>query len=202
MAVKGFFWVTAAAVAFAPQLAGGQVATTTASAPEQLRPYRINPGDQLEVYVWGEDRLQRSVNVLPDGTFAFPLVGQVNAVGKLPSDIEKVISEGLKPQYRDVVPQVTVSVKDTRGFNFTITGKVRSPGTFTPGRYVNILEALTLAGGPGDFADLNSVIIVRKQGVRLTVTKLRLNDFIKGNPNARDLAGLPQMESGDMVIVP
>src|SRR5439155_23017498 len=66
-------------------------------------PYRINPGDELEILVWGDERLQRSVLVLPDGTFAFPLVGQVNAAGRLPSEIEKVIVTGLQPQYRGPV---------------------------------------------------------------------------------------------------
>src|SRR3954447_19147158 len=74
-------------------------------------PYRINPGDELEILVWGDERLQRSVLVLPDGTFAFPLVGQVNAAGRLPVDIERVITTGLQPQYKGPVPQVTGSVK-------------------------------------------------------------------------------------------
>ena len=60
-------------------------------------PYRVNPGDELEILVWGDERLQRSVLVLPDGTFAFPLVGQVNAAGRLPSEIERVFS----PSTRD-----------------------------------------------------------------------------------------------------
>ena len=51
--------------------------------------YRINPGDELDVLVWGDERLQRSVRVLPDGTFAFPLVGQVVAAGRLPSELER-----------------------------------------------------------------------------------------------------------------
>jgi polysaccharide export outer membrane protein len=49
--------------------------------------YRINAGDEIEVMVWGDDRLQRVVRVLPDGTFSFPLVGQVVAAGQLPSDL-------------------------------------------------------------------------------------------------------------------
>ena len=58
--------------------------------------YRINAGDELEVMVWGDDRLQRVVRVLPDGTFSFPLVGQVVAAGQLPSDLERIISAALR----------------------------------------------------------------------------------------------------------
>jgi hypothetical protein len=83
--------------------------------------------------VWGDERLQRSVRVLPDGTFAFPLVGQVVAAGRLPSELERIITAGLQPQYRGQVPQVTVSVKNPTGFQFSVVGKVKGPGTFTPG---------------------------------------------------------------------
>ena len=168
----------------------------------ELRAYRINPGDEVEVYVWGEERLQRTVKVLPDGTFSFPLVGQINALNKLPRDIEAEVARGLKPQYRDSVPQVTVSVRAPTGLQFSVAGKVKSPGAFTPGRYVNVLEALTMAGGPAEFADVGGVTILRKSGGGLTAIKVRLSDVLKGNPSQRDLAGLPQLESGDTVIVP
>lgn len=176
------------------------VVTAPAAAP--LRPYRINPGDEIEIYVWGEERLQRTVKVLPDGSFSFPLVGQVDAFNKLPQDIEADVAKGLKSQYRDTVPKVTVSVREATGLQFSVSGKVRTPGAFTPGRYINVLEALTMAGGPADFANLSEVTILRKVGSRLTTIKVRLTDVLKGNPSARDLAGIPQLESGDTVIVP
>ncbi|WP_254621113.1 polysaccharide biosynthesis/export family protein [Sphingomonas sp. CL5.1] len=181
---------------------GGAPAASTSTPPAQLRAYRISPGDELEVYVWGEDKLQRDIKVLPDGTFSFPLVGQVNANNKLPSEVEQEITRGLRSQFRDAVPQVTVSVKTPVGVQFSVAGKVRSPGAFATGRYVNVLEALALAGGPGDFADLGNVRILRKSGNGLTVIKVRLTDIMKGNPSDRDLAGLPQLESGDTVVVP
>ena len=189
--------VTASASAL-PQ--SSSVTVTAQSKP--LRAYRINPGDEIEVYVWGEERLQRTVKVLPDGTFSFPLVGQIDALNKLPQDIEAEVALGLKSQYRETVPKVTVSVRSATGLQFSVAGKVRTPGAFTPGRYVNVLEALALAGGPAEFANLSEVTILRKVGGRLTAIKVRLTDVLKGNPNARDLAGIPELESGDTVIVP
>ena len=185
----------------APAFAQGNPAPP-ASAGGQARAYRINPGDELEIYVWGEDKLQRVVKILPDGTFSFPLVGQIDALNKLPRDIEHEVSLGLKPQFRENVPQVTVSVKLAAGLQFSVAGKVKAPGTFTPGRYVNALEALTMAGGPADFADVSNVTILRKSGGHLTAIKVRLSDLMKGNPSERDLSGLPVLESGDTVIVP
>ncbi|HVF92857.1 MAG TPA: polysaccharide biosynthesis/export family protein [Sphingomonas sp.] len=170
----------------------------------KLPAYRINPGDEIEVYVWGEERLQRSIRVLPDGSFSFPLVGRVEAAGKLPSDIEAAVTRGLGAQFRDQVPQVTVSVKTPSGFQFSVIGKVRAPGVFSPGKYVNVLEAIGMAGGPGDFADTSNVLILRKQNGALVTMRVRLNDTIKGNPSSRDLAanGLPELQSGDTVIMP
>src|SRR4051812_42140397 len=164
-------------------------------------PYRINPGDELEIMVWGDERLQRSVLVLPDGTFAFPLVGQVNAAGRLPADIERVITTGLQPQYKGPVPQVTVSVEKATGYQFSVIGKVRGPGTFTPGRYVNALEALAIAGGPSEFANTSSIRIVRKAGDRLYVLPVRIQDALRGDTNLTS-ADIPRIESGDTVVVP
>lgn len=189
------------ATSFTPSCAQDAVVVNGTQAG-YVRAYRINPGDQLEIYVWGEERLQRTVKVLPDGTFSFPLAGEINALNKLPSDVEHAIAVGLKSQYRDNVPQVTVSVKEPAGLQFSVSGKVKSPGTFTPGRYVNALEALSMAGGPSEFANLGEVSILRKSNSGLTLIKLRLTDVMKGSPSVKDLSGLPVLESGDTVIVP
>lgn len=164
--------------------------------------YRINPGDDIDVLVWGDERLQRSVRVLPDGTFAFPLVGQVVAAGRLPSELERIITAGLQPQYRGQVPQVTVSVKNPSGFSFSVIGKVRGPGTFTPGRYVNALEALSIAGGGTEFADLNNIRIIRKAGDNLLTIRVRVADALKGSGGRLNANDIPQIQSGDTLVVP
>jgi polysaccharide biosynthesis/export protein len=164
----------------------------------------INPGDELEIYVWGEERLQRTVRILPDGSFAFPLVGQISAQGKLPQDIERTISEGLRDQYRGQVPQVTVSVKNPAGLQFAVMGKVNSPGTFTPGRYVTILDALALAGGPADFANLDAILVIRKNGAQMTTQRFRLSQLFKSGAGNDEVqrANIQRIESGDTIIVP
>lgn len=191
-----------AAVAMVMGLQSAAFAQETSQ--QVLRPYTINPGDEIEVYVWGEERLQRVIRILPDGTFSFPLVGKVDAVGQLPSQIEAVITKGLASQYRGQVPQVTVSVRNPSGLQFTVAGRVKSPGTFSPGRYVNLLEAISFAGGPDEFAGLDSVSIIRKSGTGLITIRARVAAAFKGGAAARDLNAnsIPQIESGDTVIVP
>lgn len=164
--------------------------------------YRINPGDELEISVWGEDRLKTSVRVLPDGTFAFPLVGQIYATGKLPQEIERQISLGLQPQYRGSVPQVTVTVKNPSGFQFSVIGKVKAPGTFTPGRYINALEALSMAGGPTEFAQVGDIKIVRKMGNNVQTLRVRVAGLLKGDPRSVNDNDIPSIMSGDTMVVP
>lgn len=165
-------------------------------------PYRINPGDELEISVWGDERLQKSVLVLPDGTFGFPLVGQVQAAGRLPAEIQQILTTGLQPQYRGPVPQVTVSVSKATGYQFSVIGKVRSPGTFTPGRYVNALEALAIAGGPTEFASTGDIRVIRKVGGQLTVVPVRIASALRGNANRLTTDQIPRLESGDTLVVP
>ena len=181
-----------------PEVAAAQSPTAAAAGPA----YRINPGDEIEVMVWGDERLQRAVRVLPDGTFAFPLVGQVVAAGQLPAELERIITAALRPQYRGVVPQVTVSVRNPSGYTFSVVGKVRAPGTYTPGRYVNALEALTIAGGPTEFASVGNVSILRKSGMRLQTIRVRLSDALKGDTSRLTESDIPFIQSGDTLVVP
>ena len=181
-----------------PEVAAAQSPTAAAAGPA----YRINPGDEIEVMVWGDERLQRAVRVLPDGTFAFPLVGQVVAAGQLPAELERIITAALRPQYRGVVPQVTVTVRNPSGYTFSVVGKVRAPGTYTPGRYVNALEALTIAGGPTEFASVGNVSILRKSGMRLQTIRVRLSDALKGDTSRLTESDIPFIQSGDTLVVP
>lgn len=193
----------AGTVSLAPVPVRAQVQGTGVAAPASApMPYRINAGDELEISVWGDERLQRSVLVLPDGSFAFPLVGQIAAAGHLPVELERLISTGLQPQYRGPVPQVTVSVKKASGYQFSVVGKVRSPGTFTPGRYVNALEALAIAGGPTEFAQTGGIRLIRKSSGSLLVVPVRLADALRGDFSRVSPDQIPPIESGDTLVIP
>lgn len=193
--------VAALLVAFsAPAIA--QDSKPVSAATPSSRAYTINPGDQIEVYVWGEERLQRSIRVLPDGTISFPLVGRIVAQGMLPEQVEAAISNGLATQYRGTPPQVTVTVQNPSGFLFSIIGRVRNPSTFTPGRYVNLVEAIAMAGGPAEFANLDNIIIIRKKGSELAAIRFRLGGALKGNLSDAAARDIPQIETGDTVIIP
>lgn len=191
--------IAGALFALGPAAASAQQSPAASSAGPA---YRINPGDEIEVMVWGDERLQRTARVLPDGSFAFPLVGQVVASGQLPSDLERYITAALRPQYRGAVPQVTVSVKNPSGYQFSVVGKVRSPGTFTPGRYVNALEAISIAGGPTEFAQVGGISILRKNGQQMQTLHPQLGAALKGNLPRFPQNDIPSIQSGDTLVVP
>lgn len=167
--------------------------------------YRINAGDGLEIFVWGEERMQREVRVLPDGKFSFPLAGTLVASGRTSEELAAEIKGRIASQYRTGAPDVTVSVKDTEGNRFYVVGKVRAPGSYSIGRSVNILQALSMAGGPADFADVDNAVLVSDAGGTQSVTRIRLSEALKG---ARSLRSGPQAEpltvlrSGDVLVVP
>ena len=71
------------------------------------------------------------------------------------------------------------AVKSPSGMQFSVMGRVKSPGTFTPGRYINVLEALSMAGGPTEFAKLDSILLLRKRGDRIQTVRIRLGSVFK-----------------------
>jgi polysaccharide biosynthesis/export protein len=172
-----------------------------AAPEEQIGEYAINPGDDLQIFVWGEERLQRSVHVLPDGTIAIPLIGQMMARGDTPGDLEAKITEKLRDQYKGEVPKVTVSVMKPAGLQFSVMGKVNSPGVFSPGRSVSIIEALALAGGPAPFANLKDIIVMRKVGTDLQTYHLDARKIFKGRSGNINLKELQALQTGDLILV-
>ena len=75
--------------------------------------YKLNPGDEVEISVWNEEDLQKTISVLPDGMISFPLVGHLQAAGKSAAEIETVIAAKLNAYIAD--PEVNVTVTSTRG---------------------------------------------------------------------------------------
>ncbi len=203
------------AVAAEPQQASGTApvagtAAASASVPPGLtvtngQRYTVNAGDELDVFVWGEERMQRAVLVQPDGTFAFPLAGTIRASGRNVSDIAGEIRERISLNYRGAVPDVTVSVRQATGMRFYVVGKVRTPGSFSSGTAPNILQALSMAGGTADFADVRNAVILRQTPHGEVVEPVALNKLLKGRRalEAGTLAKpLPTLSSGDVLVIP
>ena len=200
--------VTATALPFTAmaQQAPAQDARVAAGSSAPASQYRVNIGDELDVFVWGEERMQRSVRVQPDGTFAFPLAGTIKAVGRNVSDISSEIRERIAVNYRSAAPDVTVSVKDASQMRFYVIGKVRTPGSYTSAGTVNILQALSMAGGTAEFADIGNAVILRQRSEGSQVVEpVQLKTVLKGRRglSAGALASaLPTLNGGDVLVIP
>ena len=109
------------------------------------------------------------------------LVGQVMAAGLLPSELHtRVITVALRPQYRDAVPQVTVTVKTPNGYQFSVIGKVKSRHVHSWAVSEYALEAIGKEGGT-EFADINRIRIVRKVGGRVETIPVQVGPALKGD---------------------
>ena len=152
-----------------PTLGPTSNAVTVASdlpAPDPLlatrieRSFILGPFDEIEVNVFGADALTRKGMVDSSGQFSMPLVGQVEAAGKTPSQLESHIAGLLRGTYvRD--PQVSVNVVEVRSRTLTVDGAVMQPGTYPVIGQTTLQEAIARARGVSEFAQLKEVVVFR-----------------------------------------
>jgi polysaccharide biosynthesis/export protein len=158
--------------------------------------YMVKPGDVLEISVWKEPDLQRQVLVRPDGAFSFPLVGEVDARNKSVADLNRIVGERVSKYISDAV--VTIAVQEIKGNKIYVLGQVNRPGEFIVNPSVNIMQALSMAGGMTPFAATNDIIVLRGQGKAQNAMAFRYNDVVRG----RSLDTNIELMSGDIVVVP
>jgi polysaccharide export outer membrane protein len=160
------------------------------------RDYRISAEDVLDISVWKEPDLQREVTVRPDGGVSFPLVGNIEAAGSTPKELEAIITQQLATYIPDAV--VTVSVIDIQGLRIYVSGKVQNPGQFVVGRYVDVLQAITLAGGLTPFADEKGIQVIRRSPDGDRVFEFNYAQVKKGRKLEQNIV----LETDDVVVVP
>jgi polysaccharide export outer membrane protein len=182
--------------ASAPSPAAVPLAPATA---QDLVPpdYRLGPEDVLDIAVWREDTLKGQFLVRPDGYISFPLAGEVLAEGRLASEIREDIVGKLSKFLSD--PVVSVTVVKVAAQKIYVIGRVAKPGEFVSGRYIDVLQALSMAGGLTPFAKPNDIRIMRKlPGGKQQVLPFRYNDVVKGKELEQNII----LKPGDVVVVP
>lgn len=159
--------------------------------------YRVQPGDLLEVSVWKEEDLQRQVLVRPDGGFSFPLAGDIVATGKTVPELRQEIASKLQKYIPDLV--VTVTVTEIRGNKIFVLGQVNDPGEFIVNPRVDVMQALSMAGGTTAFAALNDIVILRREpsGSQQAI-RFAYKDVERGRSLEQNIV----LHSGDVVVVP
>lgn len=158
--------------------------------------YFIGPEDVLEVSVWKEEGLEREVLVRPDGKVSFPLAGDVQAAGRTPEQVQRDIASRLQKYIPD--PVVTVTVKTIGGNTIYVIGLVKNPGSYVIGRYVDVIQALTLAGGLTPFASENAIKVIRRDGPKELVFPFEYAKVKEGSNLDQNIF----LKGGDVVVVP
>lgn len=188
-------WLLAALVTFA--FVGPAVAQRP-KAPDRAVPagYRIGSEDILQISVFGNEALTRTVPVRPDGMISLPLLNDVQAAGLTPMELRDVLMKKLVEFVPS--PEVAVIVSEVRSFMISVIGQVSKPGRYDLRSSATIIDALAMAGGFKEFASRSKVVVIRNEG---GVAKRIAFDYDKVNE-----AKSPQenfaLRPGDIVMVP
>lgn len=158
--------------------------------------YTIGPGDVLMISAWKDEALTRQVVVLPDGKFAFPLIGQLTAAGRTVAELTKEIEQKLAR----FVPDVTLSVvvHQVNSMMVYVIGRVNAPGRFPVNADVNVLQALAMAGGLNPFAKRSDIKIFREAGGGTQILFFDY-DTVAGGENVKQNI---RLQRGDVIVVP
>lgn len=172
--------------------------STTKAADSEISAtsYLIGPGDVLNISVWKEEGMQLEVLVRPDGGITYPLAGEIQAGGLTASALSNRLIEKLKryiPQ-----PNVTVNVLRPVSNKIYVIGKVNRPGEFTATGYMDVLQALTMAGGLTAYADADDIKIIRRTETGNKMKLFDYDDVISGDRLDMNII----LQAGDTVVVP
>jgi polysaccharide biosynthesis/export protein len=218
MTLKSFVVVSAILAAFGPSAAHAQsraqtsAAATPATPPAAATPssvvapvggyplsteYIIGPEDVLQITVWKNDALSRTLPVRPDGKISLPLLHDIHAAGLTAMQLRDKIANALSEFMPN--PEVAVTVSDVRSYRVSVLGEVQKPGQLQLKADTTVLEAIALAGGFRDFASPGKIMILRKDGKGATQKiPFNYNRVVKNNHSEDNVI----LKSGDVVVVP
>jgi polysaccharide export outer membrane protein len=159
--------------------------------------YVIGNGDVLAINVWKEPEVSRTVPVRPDGKISLPLIGEIQASGKTPKQLQADISKGLRDYISE--PEVAVIVQEQKSQRFNILGQVQKPGSYLLTNPTTVLDAIAIAGGFRDFAKVKSIKVLRQQpdGKQENLA-FNYKQAINGSNPGQNI----EIEPGDTIYVP
>jgi len=193
---------------FGNALAGSTVSPNSAPAlPESSQEkssltvtadYIIGPEDVLDITVWKNTDLSKTVQVRPDGRISLPLIGDVAAVGRTSDQLTQEISNRLKAYMEN--PTVSIMVKEVNSYTIYVLGEVAKPGKYPLKSKTTLLQAITLASGFTQVASRNKIVVFRfgKDGEPLTKIKASYDDIVMRDGISQNI----ELKPGDTIVVP
>jgi polysaccharide biosynthesis/export protein len=160
--------------------------------------YFIGPEDVLTITVWRNVDLSREVTVRPDGRISLPLIGDITAVGRTPSQLSEDISAKLK-EYKEN-PQVSIVVKEVNSYAIYVLGEVAKPGKYPLRSKTTLLQGITIASGFTPTAARNKMVVFRfaKDGQGQVKIKASYDDIVLRDGSNQNI----ELKPGDQIVVP
>jgi len=173
----------------------GQQAPATDAAPA----YLIGPEDVLDIAVWNNTDISRTVPVRPDGKISLPLLNDIVAAGMTPMALRDAIVRALATYMPS--PSVSIIVREVHSFKVTVIGEVRTPGRYELRGRATVLDLLAMAGGLSDFASRGHIVVLRQDG---TATRQIPFSYDRLATSKAPDAALENfcMQPGDIILVP
>jgi polysaccharide export outer membrane protein len=174
-----------------------------AKQPQPVPPQAVSPDyvlgndDVLAISIWRDPEISRTVPIRPDGRVSLPLIGEVQAKGLTPKQLQANLTTALRTYMAN--PEVTVIVQEVRSSKFNILGEVARPGSYPLSKPTTVVDALAIAGGFRDFAKVKKIYILRVQpdGSRIKIP-FNYKDVVERNRFEKNV----ELQSQDTIIVP
>ena len=179
------------------------VDATTSLNGECTATYVIGPDDVLDVTVWGNTEISRTVPVRPDGRISLPLLNDLHAAGLSPMALRDAVVKALQPFMPDA--SVSVLVKEIHSVKVAVLGEVKTPGRYEIKDRATVLDVLAMAGGFSEFADRAGIFVLRQESgqtrqIRFDYGKVTSKNGRHGSDGAAALNFC--VRAGDVVVVP
>lgn len=188
----------AAANASAAAGSGAPVAPVVSGEPRvegATAPFQIGPEDILDISVWKNPELSRTVPVRPDGKVSLPLVNDIQAAGLTPSTLREQVTERLSEFIPS--PEVSVMVREVHSRKVAVVGAVKTPGRFELKSPMTVLEVIALAQGFTDFASRDRIVVLRQNGTTTVRVPFNYRKIAEGVDQDNFY-----VKPGDVVVVP
>jgi polysaccharide export outer membrane protein len=173
--------------------------SSAAAADAGERGYVIGPEDVLDITVWSNEALSRTVPVRPDGQISLPLLNDVQAAGLTPMELRRTVAAALD-RYVPAA-EVSVIVREVHSFKVAVLGEVRTPGRYELRSAATVLDLLAMAGGLSEYADAQRIVVLRQEGAATRQIPFAYGRFADRGAATNARTNLV-VQRGDIIVVP
>jgi len=185
-------WVALAAAAPLP----AEDPPAERSSPEAALDYRIGPEDVIQVSVWSNEAMSKTVPVRPDGKISLPLLNDVPAAGLTPMELRELIMKRLTEYVAS--PEVSVIVTEVRSLKVSVIGAVPKPDRYELRSRATVMDVLAMAGGFNEFASRSRIVVLRSNGAKVERIPFDYDKVSAGDGKHANF----HLQAGDIVVVP